>query len=126
MNPQTMKAMPSSGSRGGKVNLLPWICRNSKWLGHEEPGDLPVPMIDRARWLIHLWSAGGETRVNGYVGDNGLEIPALFARLVRAPIELAPASSEERTILKSTSSHMVACAGMSSPSQMSFGLDAPP
>ena len=92
-----------SGTGGGKVKLLPWSRRKAKWLGHEGPGGRPVPLIDRAHWLMHLWRAGDEARVNGYIDDNGLGRHALFARLLQALIELASAGSEERAILESLS-----------------------
>ena len=115
-----------SGSSGGKVKLLPWTRRKAKWLGHEGPGGRPVPLIDRAHRLMHLWRAGDETRVNGYIDDSGLARHALFARLVQALIELASAGSEERTILESLSNHIAARAGLTSPRQAAFRLETTP
>ena len=112
-----------SGSSGGKVKLLPWTRRKAKWLGHEGPGGRSVPLIDRAHRLMHLWRAGDEARVNLYIDDNGLARHALFARLVQALIELAPAGSEERTILESLSNHIAARAGITSPRQAALGLE---
>ena len=114
-----------SGSSGGKVKLLPWTRRKAKWLGHEGPGGRPVPLIDRAHRLMHLWRAGDEARVNGYVDDNGLARHALFARLLQALIELAPAGSEERTILESLSNHIAVRAGIAPPRQRTLGLETP-
>ena len=115
-----------TGSSGGKVKLLPWTRRKAKWLGHEGPGGRPVPLIDRAHRLMHLWRAGDEARVNNYIDDNGLARHALFARLVQALIELAPAGSEERTILESLSNHIAARAGLSAPRQATFRLETTP
>ena len=114
-----------SGSSGGKVKLLPWTRRKAKWLGHEGPGGRPVPLIDRAHRLMHLWRAGDETRVNGYINDNGLARHALFARLLQALIELASAGSEERAILESLSNHIAARAGIAPPRQRTLGLETP-
>ena len=95
-----------SDGGGGKAKLLPWSRRKAKWLGHEGPGGRPVPLIDRAHRLMHLWRAGDEARVNGYIDDHGLGRHALFARLLQALIELAAAGSEERAILESLSNHI--------------------
>ena len=50
-----------------------------------------MPLIDRAHRLMHLWRAGDAARVDAYIDDNGLARHALFARLLQALIELAPA-----------------------------------
>ena len=111
------------GGGGGKARLLPWSRRKAKWLGHEGPGGRPVPLIDRAHRLMHLWRAGDEARVNGYIDDHGLGRHALFARSLQALIELAPAGSEERAILESLSNHIAARAGLSRPRQGALGLE---
>ena len=115
-----------SGGGGGKVKLLPWSRRKAKWLGHEGPGGRPVPLIDRAHRLMHLWRAGDEARVNGYIDDHGLGRHALFARLLQALIELAPAGSEERAILESLSNHIAARAGLAPPRQAAMRLETTP
>ena len=112
-----------SGGAGGKAKLLPWSQRKAKWLGHEGPGGRPVPLIDRAHRLMHLWRAGDEAPVNGYIDDHGFGRHALFARLLQALIELAPAGSEERAILESLSNHIAARAGLSRPRQGALGLE---
>ncbi len=91
---------------GGNVRLTPWNRRKAKWLGYEGPGGRPVPLIDRVHRLMHLWRAGDEATVNNYVEANGLKRDALFARLLQALIELAPAGKEERTILESLTNHI--------------------
>ena len=113
------------GSGGSKVKLVPWTRRKAKWLGHEGPGGRAVPLIDRAHRLMHLWRAGEEARVNDYIDDNGLGRHALFARLLQALIELAPAGSEERAILESLSNHIAARAGLTQSRQATFGLETP-
>ena len=92
---------------------MPWTRRKAKWLGCEGWGGRPVPLIDRAHRLMHLWRAGEEARVKDYVDDNGLARRALFARLLQALIELATAGSEERTLLESLPNHIAARAGVS-------------
>ena len=113
-----------AGGGGGRAKLLPWNRRKAKWLGHEGPGGGPVPLIDRAHRLMQLWRAGDEARVNAYLDDHGLGRHALFARLLQALIELAPAGSEERAILESLSNHIAARAGLSRPRQRDLGLEA--
>ena len=113
------------GSGGGKVKLIPWTRRKAKWLGYEGPGGRPVPLIDRAHRLMHLWRAGEEARVNDYIDDNGLTRHALFARLLQALIELATAGSEERALLESLSNHIAARAGLAASRQAALGLEAP-
>ena len=114
------------GGGGGKAKLLSWSRRKAKWLGHEGPGGRPVPLIDRAHRLMHLWRAGDEARVNGYIDDHGLGRHALFARLLQALIELAPTGSDERAILESLSNHIAARAGLSRPRQGALGLETTP
>ena len=82
-------------------------------------------LIDRAHRLMHLWRAGEEARVNDYIDDNGLACHALFARLLQALIELAPAGSEERALLESLSNHLAARAGLAASRQAALGLEAP-
>ena len=119
------EADADGGSGGGKVKLMPWIRRKAKWLGYEGPGGRPVPLIDRAHRLMHLWRAGEEARVNDYIDDNGLARHALFARLLQALIELAPAGSEERALLESLSNHLAARAGLAASRQAALGLETP-
>ena len=113
-------------SVGGKTKLLPWSRRKAKWLGYEGPGGRAVPLIDRAHRLMHLWRAGEEARVNDYVDDNGLARHALFARLLQALIELAPAGTEERALLESLSNHIAARSGLVASRQVGLRLEATP
>ena len=122
---ETGEADADGGSGGGKVKLVPWTRRKSKWLGYEGPGGRPVPLIDRAHRLMHLWRAGEEARVNDYIDDNGLARHALFARMLQALIELAPVNSEERALLESLSNHIAARAGLAASRQAALGLEAP-
>ena len=103
----------ASGTGGGsKVTLKPWGRRTAKSLGHRTPDGRPPPLIDQAHRLMRLWRAGDEAKVNDYLDDHGLKRHALFARVLQAVIELAPAGSEERTTLESISNHLSAIAGV--------------
>ena len=112
-----------SSSGGGKVKLLPWTRREAKWLGHEGQGGRPVPLIDRAHRLMHLWRSGDEVKVNGYIDDHGLGRHALFARLLQALIELASAGSEERAILESLCNHIASRADLAPSRQTALQLE---
>lgn len=107
-----------SGGKGNKVKLKPWNQRKAKWLGYEGPGGRPVPLIDQAHRLMHLWRAGEESKVDDYLDTRGLKRNALFAQLLQALIELAPAGSEERSILESLSNHIASRGGISAPRQI--------
>ena len=107
----------SGAGGGGKVKLLPWTRRTAKWMGYEGHSGRTAPLIDRVHRLMHLWRAGEETKVNGYIDDNGLARHALFSRLLQALIELAAAGSEERAILESLSNHIAARGGIAAPRQ---------
>ena len=100
------------GGAGSKVRLKPWRRRTAKSLGQPAPDDSPPPLIDQAHRLMHLWRAGDEARVDDYLDNRGLKRHALFARLLQALIELAPAGSEERSILESLSNHVAARASV--------------
>ena len=84
-----------------------------------------MPRIDRVHRLMHLWRAGDEARVNGYIDDHGLGRYTLFARLQQALIEVAQAGSEKRAILESLSNHIAARAGLSPSRHAALGLETP-
>ena len=84
-----------------------------------------MPLIDRVHRLVHLWRAGDEACVNGYVDDHGLARHTLFARLLQAPIQGALAGSEERAILESLSNHIAASAGLAPSRQAALDLETP-
>ncbi len=100
-----------AGAGGSAFRLMPWSSRKAKGLGEGAPGGRPVPLIDRAHRLMQIWSDGDEARVNTFLDDHGLWRHALFARLLQALIELAPADTDERAILESLSNHIGARAG---------------
>ena len=101
-----------SGGTGNTIKLKAWHQRRAKWLGYEAPRERPVPLIDQAHRLMHLWRAGDEVKVNDYLDARGLKRNALFVQLLQALIELAPAGSEERAILESLSNHIATHGGI--------------
>ena len=105
-------AAESSSRAGSRVALKPWTRRTAKSLGYPLPDGRPAPLIDQAHRLMHLWRAGVEAAVNGYLDDRGLKHHSLFARLLQALIELAVAGSEERAILESLSNHVATQSGV--------------
>lgn len=112
----------TAGGKGNKVKLKPWNQRKAKWLGYEGLGGRPVPLIDQAHRLMHLWRAGDEAKVDDYLDTRGLKRNALFAHLLQALIELAPAGSEERSILESLSNHIAARGGITAPRQTAMEI----
>ena len=90
---------------GSKVKLRAWHQRKRKSMGYDGEG-APAPMIDQTHRLMHLWKAGDLARVNEYVDSRALRRNALFHQLLQALIELAPAGSEERSLLESISNHL--------------------
>jgi putative DNA methylase len=96
-------------------------------LGLEAPGGRPVPLIDQAHRLMHLWKAGDQNKVDDYLDARGLKRNALFAHLLQALIELAgreQRGSEEHAILESLSNHIAARGGIMAPRQAQFELTA--
>jgi len=102
---------------GSKVRLRPWNKRIRKSMGYD--GDVgaaavatgagkPAPLIDQVHRMMHLWRAGDLIRVDEYLDARGLRRNALFHQLLQALIELAPAASEERSLLESISNHIAA------------------
>ncbi len=107
---------------GNTIKLKAWHQRRAKWLGLESPRERPVPLIDQAHRLMHLWRAGDEVKVNDYLDTRGLKRNALFVQLLQALIELAPAGSEERAILESLSNHIAAHGGIAPSRQAALQL----
>jgi len=99
---------------GSKVRLRPWNRRIRKSMGYD--GDVganaaagkPAPLIDQVHRMMHLWKAGDLIRVDEYLEARGLRRNALFHQLLQALIELAPAATEERSLLESISNHIAA------------------
>ncbi len=88
------------------VRLKQWNQRKSPGLGYNAPGAQPPPLIDQVHRLMQLWRAGDVSRVDEYLDVRGLGHHALFHQLLQALIELAPAGSEERSLLESISNHV--------------------
>ena len=97
---------------GSKVRLRPWNRRIRKSMGYDGDGGTvagkPAPLIDQLHRMMHLWKAGDLVRVDEYLEARGLRRNALFHQLLQALIELAPAGSEERSLLESISNHIAA------------------
>lgn len=97
---------------GSKVRLRPWNRRSRKSMGYDGDGGTaagkPAPLIDQVHRVMHLWKAGDLIRVDEYLEARGLRRNALFHQLLQALIELAPAASEERSLLESISNHIAA------------------
>jgi hypothetical protein len=97
---------------GSRVRLRPWNKRIRKSMGYD--GDSaaavgkPAPLIDQVHRLMLLWRAGDVVKVDEYVETRALKRNALFHQLLQALIELAPAASEERSLLESISNHISA------------------
>ena len=102
---------------GSKVRLRPWNKRIRKSMGYDGDGGTaavatgagkPAPLIDQVHRMMHLWRAGDLIRVDEYLDARGLRRNALFHQLLQALIELAPAATEERSLLESISNHISA------------------
>ena len=106
----------SSGG-GNTVKLKPWDARRGRNLGVSGPGGRPAPRIDLVHKLMQLWRAGDEAKVDEYLERNGLWRDELFRKLIQAVTELAEHGSDERSILESVASHIVARAGIGMPAQ---------
>ncbi len=117
-NEETTDDDGGGGGKGNRARLKAWNQRKGKALGYEMSGGHPIPLIDQAHRLMHLWRAGDEVKVDEYLDTRGLKRNALFAQLLQALIELAPPNSEERSILESVSNHIAARGGISAPRQI--------
>lgn len=93
---------------GSSVKLRQWHQRKRKGLGYDAPGGNVIPYIDQAHRLMHIWKEGDVIAVDDYLNVHGLRQNHLFHQLLQALIELAPAASEERSILESLSNHLAA------------------
>ncbi len=102
---------PAAGSpaaSGNEARLKPWHRRRSKTLGEPSSNGAPPPLIDCVHKLMQLWKTGDQSRVNAYLERRGLWRHELFAKVVQALIELAPAQSDERAILEYIQNHLAA------------------
>lgn len=102
--------------------LKTWNKRKGKNLGIITNGR-PAPMIDQVHKLMHLWKEGDITKVNEYLGGNGLLKNKSFHRILQAIIELSKEGDEERSLLESISNHIISRGGaVSAPRDLSnFG-----
>ena len=97
---------PEESGSGSKVKLKPWHQRKRAGMGVDD--GRPIPLIDQTHRLMSLWRAGDVTEVDKYLDARGLRHNALFHHLLQSLIELAPAGSEERSLLESISNHLAA------------------
>jgi len=105
--PSTEADIEVEEGTGSKVRLRPWNKRIRKSMGYDGDGK-PAPLIDQVHRMMHLWRAGDVIRVDEYLDARGLRRNALFHQLLQALIELAPAATEERSLLESISNHIAA------------------
>ena len=92
--------------RGSEARLKPWNQRRAKTLGEPSSTGTPPPLVDCIHKLMQTWKTGDQSRVDAYLDRRGLWRNDLFARVVQALIELAPADSEERATLEYIQNHL--------------------
>jgi hypothetical protein len=101
------------------VRLKPWDRRLGRDLGQPASDGSGPSLIDCAHKVMHLWRTGEEAKVNAYLDDRGLRRNELFASVVQAVLEMAPAGSGERALLESVQNHLRG-EGVAVPAQKSF------
>ena len=113
-----VKGGESNGSGGSgeegtssTVRLKAWLQRKNAGIEPTGQASAPLPLIDQVHRLMHLWRTGDVVKVDDYIDQRGLLHDALFKHLLQALIELAPASSEERSLLESISNHVATRSG---------------
>ena len=92
--------------RGSEARLKPWNQRRAKTLGEPSSTGTQPPLVDCVHKLMQTWKTGEQSRVDAYLDRRGLWRNDLFARVVQALIELAPADSEERATLEYIQNHL--------------------
>lgn len=90
---------PATDSSAEKLPLFPDMER-------EVQPSREIPLIDQVHRLMYLWKNGDVSKVNEYLDLRGARRNPLFHQLLQALIELAPAGSEERSLLESISNHV--------------------
>jgi len=122
---EEIEAVEEVEGSGSSFRLKAWNQRKNPRMGYDPATDgsveklplfpemqrevLPsreIPLIDQVHRLMHLWKSGDVSRVNEYLDLRGLRRNPLFHQLLQALIELAPAGSEERSLLESISNHV--------------------
>ena len=106
-----------AGGSGARLRLKSWSRRNGSNLGLEGPGGRPAPLIDQVHRLMHLWRAGDQAKVDGYLDTQGLQHNVLFGQVLQTLIELADEGSDERAILEAISNHAAAHGDVRAPRQ---------
>lgn len=84
---------------GSDIRLTRWDERTRDDLGDPHPSG-GLPFIDMVQRLMHLWSAGQLDQLNQYAAERGLKQNDLFWAVTQAILEMAEASSRERTLLE--------------------------
>ena len=113
----TAQSETAASGSGAMIALKPWNQRRRRNLGLIAPSGRPVPLIDQVHKLMHLWRAGDQVKVDDYLDTGGLQRNALFNQILQALIELAPAGSDERSIMESLSNHVAARGDVQKPRQ---------
>jgi len=122
---ETEEAETEAEGSGSSFRLKAWHQRKNPRMGYDPATDgsaekLPlfpdierevqpsreIPLIDQVHRLMHLWKSGDVSKVNEYLDLRGARRNPLFHQLLQALIELAPAGSEERSLLESISNHV--------------------
>ena len=116
--PTKTRGEGGSGS-ASDVRLKPWARRLGRDLGQPGSDGGGPPLIDCVHKVMHLWRTGKEARVNAYLDERGLRRNELFASVVQAVLEMAPAGSAERALLESVQNHLRG-EGVAVPAQESF------
>ena len=75
---------------------------------------------------MHLWRSGDQSKVDDYLDTRGLQRNALFNQMLQALIELAPAGSEERSILEALSNHAASRGNVRAPRHRQLRLGDTP
>ena len=96
---------PNLGYEPGE-ELISKNCRSSRTWNREVHAGREIPLIDQVHRLMLLWKSGDVSKVNEYLDLRGLRRNPLFHQLLQALIELAPAGSEERSLMESISNHV--------------------
>ena len=91
-----------TGARAAQIKLFPEE-ENEKSVRRRE-----IPLIDQIHRLMLLWKAGELVKVDDYLDSRALLRNNTFHQVLQALIELAPAGSDERSILESISNHLKA------------------
>lgn len=93
---------------GTMRKLKDWTKRKRQLMGYQALRGGPVPLIDQAHRLMHLWRAGNQFDVNLYLDDRNLWNNGLFHKVLQAVRELADKEgrADEVKLLDAVMNHM--------------------